>query len=145
EGSFLSMVLFFTSIITSSLLFVVVENGVESYFLDTSLRTWREAQSFCRGTFTDLVSVKTQDQLQDLIDFLQGSGAWIGLFRDEWIWSDQTKGMFRIWEPWNPDNYAGVSQDCGTLRLKYVGWDTLECDSSCHFNFLCRFYFSSEL
>lgn len=104
-------------------------NGLQSYFLNTQPLSWRGAQQFCRNTYTDLVTVKTLAQHQTLLTLAQGNSVWIGLFRDEWVWSDQTSGAFRMWDEWNPDNIGG-DQFCADIRLYYLQWDTAACSSS---------------
>uniref|UniRef100_A0A8C4GX81 C-type lectin domain-containing protein n=1 Tax=Dicentrarchus labrax TaxID=13489 RepID=A0A8C4GX81_DICLA len=55
------------------------------------LKTWAEAQSYCRETFTDLATVENQDDHDRLQSILQGDGeyAWIGLYDDltRWKWT----------------------------------------------------------
>ncbi len=54
--------------------------------------SWKQALSFCRGNFIDLYTIKTESENQLLRMMIQNdSCAWIGLFRDSWKWSDQTK------------------------------------------------------
>uniref|UniRef100_A0A8C6SWI3 C-type lectin domain-containing protein n=1 Tax=Neogobius melanostomus TaxID=47308 RepID=A0A8C6SWI3_9GOBI len=108
------------------------ENGAERYFLNPSNLTWRGAQSFCRGSYTDLVTVKTPDQIQGLVGTSEGSSVWIGLFRDEWTWSDQTPRAFRAWDQWNPSNQGG-SRNCVSLHMQYSQWNSVSCETTYHF------------
>ncbi|XP_058637853.1 hepatic lectin-like [Onychostoma macrolepis] len=56
------------------------------------MMSWKQAQSFCRENFTDLYTVKTESENQLLNMMIKNdSCAWIGLYRDSWKWSDQTK------------------------------------------------------
>ncbi|XP_068610968.1 snaclec coagulation factor IX-binding protein subunit A-like [Brachionichthys hirsutus] len=65
--------------------------------------TWREAQAYCRQNYIDLVSVMSDTENQALQQVLnesmpaKQSAVWIGLFTDDWEWSDGTRSSFRDW------------------------------------------------
>uniref|UniRef100_A0A673KJ31 C-type lectin domain-containing protein n=1 Tax=Sinocyclocheilus rhinocerous TaxID=307959 RepID=A0A673KJ31_9TELE len=76
----------------------------QRYVYINFLYTWRQAQRYCRQFHTDLVSVRNQDennQLMDLIPTLEF--AYIGLFKDDFAWSDGSMSSFRNWDLLQPD------------------------------------------
>ncbi|KAA0721510.1 C-type lectin domain family 10 member A MMGL [Triplophysa tibetana] len=113
-------------------------NSSKSYIIDTSNKTWREAQSFCRQYHTDLISVRNQTDNQLIHNIINDphTSVWIGLFRDSWEWSDNTDSAFRYWTSGEPNNYGGY-EDCTLVRMNDQGqWYDAACSDSntfvCH-------------
>ncbi|KAM4536225.1 macrophage mannose receptor 1-like [Odontesthes bonariensis] len=89
------------------------DHGEERYILFNQSLTWRDAQSFCRLHYKDLVTVTTRaehSQIYKLGQDHQQDKFWIGLFRDTWKWSDGSTGSFRNWYISEPNN--NTSQNC---------------------------------
>ncbi|XP_057193280.1 C-type mannose receptor 2-like isoform X2 [Triplophysa rosa] len=113
-------------------------NSSKAYIIDTSSKTWRDAQRFCRQHHTDLIKVRNQTDNQlihNIINDPQRS-VWIGLFRDSWEWSDHTDSTFRYWKSGQPDNYGGY-EDCTAVDMNNEGkWHDVSCSDSntfvCH-------------
>ncbi|KAK7177203.1 hypothetical protein R3I93_001247 [Phoxinus phoxinus] len=66
-------------------------NATEKMVVIKTLKPWLDAQKYCRENYTDLATVRSRDdnnQIVSLIKNLQ-SNPWIGLYRDSWKWSDQ--------------------------------------------------------
>ncbi|XP_066512702.1 C-type mannose receptor 2-like [Hoplias malabaricus] len=96
--------------------------------------TWMNAQTYCRKYYTDLATIHSEEENQEVLALL-GSGdyAWIGLIFDNWKWSDQQSSSFRNWgqgQPWSPTGNA----NCATMLMVWGGqWDDTQCDSQLPF------------
>ncbi|TNN65984.1 hypothetical protein EYF80_023740 [Liparis tanakae] len=67
------------------------DTGPNTYVLTPTVMKWADAQSYCREHHTDLASVRSMAENQMVLDqIFSGSGAWIGLFKGPWKWSDGT-------------------------------------------------------
>ncbi|KAL0189844.1 hypothetical protein M9458_016943, partial [Cirrhinus mrigala] len=98
---------------------------------------WKQAQSFCRENFIDLYTVKneSENQLLRMMAPSVDSCIWIGLFRDQWKWSDQTNTSSSLrWADKQPDNYFG-SEICAAVDE--YGWIADE-QCSNKFFFVCK-------
>lgn len=100
------------------------------------MMTWTVARDYCRTYYTDLVSVRSEEESQILQEVAAGQQVWTGLFRDPWIWSDQTYSSFRYWRP-SEYVYTNINtQACVALLKSESGkWGDLSC-SEVH-PFLC--------
>uniref|UniRef100_A0A8C9TG69 C-type lectin domain-containing protein n=1 Tax=Scleropages formosus TaxID=113540 RepID=A0A8C9TG69_SCLFO len=108
--------------------FTGAQGTTNPYILIETYLTWREAQRYCRENYTDLASVRTQVDQQQMKS-LVSSTVWIGLFRDPWQWSDQRNSSFRYWAPGKPDNYDG-NEKCTVASITQTlsgTWDDRQC------------------
>lgn len=63
------------------------------YHLIKEPKTWLNALSYCRESFTDLVSIRDEEQ-NEKVRKTKGTfpnNTWIGLKRDSWEWSDDAQ------------------------------------------------------
>ncbi|KAG9278350.1 macrophage mannose receptor 1-like, partial [Astyanax mexicanus] len=86
----------------------------QGYHLITENKTWYEAQSYCRKNYTDLVSIRDQEQNEAVKK--EGTKTsdpfWIGLLYDDWQWADGGRSLYRNW--WD-DHPKSSPADCVKL------------------------------
>ncbi|XP_059358620.1 macrophage mannose receptor 1-like [Carassius carassius] len=103
--------------------------GNSGYILVKSLKTWRDAQSYCRQHYTDLPTIRNiseKNQINQIL--LSGYYIWIGLFFDSWEWSDKWSRVFRHWAADQPFHASG-SGDCVAMARNNSGrWAQYSCD-----------------
>lgn len=95
----------------------------QQYVYISFLYTWREAQRHCREFYTDLVSVRNLDENQEIEQLIPRLHvAYIGLFRDPYVWSDSSESSIRNWDLFQPDLFGKC------VALLYDGfWKTELC------------------
>ncbi|KAM9852463.1 uncharacterized protein ACBR49_005531 [Aulostomus maculatus] len=105
-----------------------------SYILVADTSSWRDAQSHCRGLSSDLVSIHSAEENEEVRSVSVSRYVWIGLFRDAWRWSDGSNSSFRYWRRHQP-NYEG--QECVAAVFRSEGqWNDLKC--SIKLRFVCQ-------
>lgn len=92
------------------------------------MKTWTEAQSSCRETFSDLATIQNSDNITEAKQVAWTALVWIGLFNGTWRWSREqnqdisSSSWYTNWyldqpEGWNcmalNQNGYWYSQDCG--------------------------------
>uniref|UniRef100_A0A3B4D8W4 C-type lectin domain-containing protein n=1 Tax=Pygocentrus nattereri TaxID=42514 RepID=A0A3B4D8W4_PYGNA len=72
-----------------------------NYHLVSGNMSWYEAQSYCRKSYTDLVSIRDQNQNEavKVEGLTSNTSFWIGLLRDDWEWTDGGRSAYRNWDP----------------------------------------------
>ncbi|XP_048021429.1 C-type mannose receptor 2-like [Megalobrama amblycephala] len=112
------------------------ENVSTNYVYVNQLKTWTEAQSYCREHHTDLVSIRNENEIHKIQYLFKNEFHyfWIGLYRTR-SWSDQSNSSFSNWGIGQPDN-AGNSESCTTVSFSDSGsWTDENCDIA--FPFIC--------
>ncbi|KAL6491151.1 hypothetical protein MHYP_G00014960 [Metynnis hypsauchen] len=108
-SSALYLVLLFSALWTPSFC------GTRQFYVVNESKNWTDAQKHCRENFTDLATIESQEEMNALIAFLNGSGdlSWIGLRQDaqqstaSWIWSDGSNSSYTNWYTGEPDSPVG--------------------------------------
>ncbi|KAK1151748.1 macrophage mannose receptor 1-like, partial [Acipenser oxyrinchus oxyrinchus] len=96
------------------------------YILIEELKTWTEAQQYCKEHHTDLVSIKNTSENEDLVKKAQGKPFWIGLFNNPWKWSRQGDNYtFHNWNGGEPNNWGG-NEKCVEMS-KSGQWNDIPC------------------
>ncbi|KTG32272.1 hypothetical protein cypCar_00034019 [Cyprinus carpio] len=98
--------------------------SLESTFVfnDAEL-TWRNAQLYCRRKHVDLAYISDGFENSALVQLFppkySQSEAWIGLSKNLWLWSDQSKVSWTSvkWAEGQPDNTNG-NEKCGFVRSR---------------------------
>ncbi|MGH0178978.1 UNVERIFIED_CONTAM: hypothetical protein FKN15_000382 [Acipenser sinensis] len=106
----------------------------ERYILIEELKTWTEAQQYCREYHTDLVSIKNAFENEEIVKKAQGNSFWIGLFNEPWKWSHQGDNYtFHSWSYGQPNNRGG-DQNC--VVISNTGeWTDYDCNDQ--YSFFC--------
>ncbi|XP_052000744.1 C-type mannose receptor 2 [Xyrauchen texanus] len=102
------------------------------YILTEQNKSWREAQEYCRTFHTDLANARNDSENKDVRKTVNNE-AWIGLFKDPWLWSDQSNSSIRFW---NFSQLINISRDqaCGAVMVNETGrWNDVRCDVSLPF------------
>ncbi|KAJ0066384.1 hypothetical protein NL108_012420, partial [Boleophthalmus pectinirostris] len=98
--------------------------------------TWMEAREYCRTNYTDLASVRNAAEVQMIQSVAGGQQVWVGLFKDRWLWSDNSASSFRFFiAPKQP--YTSTDPMCGAMIKADLGrWRESFCDQK--LPFLCK-------
>uniref|UniRef100_A0A8C1B8Y2 Si:ch211-225k7.5 n=1 Tax=Cyprinus carpio carpio TaxID=630221 RepID=A0A8C1B8Y2_CYPCA len=107
------------------------------YHFINEMKTWTEAQRYCREKYTDLATADNMNDMNELKNYEER--VWIGLQktdRGEWQWSDQSKSSFRYWKSGEPNNVGG-NEDCTAVEKNTQGkWIDITCNK--HYHFVCH-------
>lgn len=93
--------------------------------------TWYQARGYCRSNYTDLVSVSTFYE-NDEISSLVLADAWIGLHRTPWAWSDSSTSNFSNWNDIRSSDILDMTS-CATVSTITGLWWEADCDEEHYF------------
>uniref|UniRef100_A0A3Q3K9G9 C-type lectin domain-containing protein n=1 Tax=Monopterus albus TaxID=43700 RepID=A0A3Q3K9G9_MONAL len=102
-----------------------------AFYTGRHMRPWQAAQSFCREYHTDLLTIKSEEENQNLA----GTKGWIGLYRQNsagpWKWSRGDEiATFTSWV----SNEQDSNKNC-VFKNKNKEWEAMNCNEK--HSFLC--------
>ncbi|KAK1155009.1 macrophage mannose receptor 1-like isoform X1, partial [Acipenser oxyrinchus oxyrinchus] len=101
------------------------------YILIDQSKTWYDAQQYCRKNYTDLVSIKNNDEDKKIKEKVNGTPVWIGLFNNPWKWSHKGEySSFHNWDKGEPNNLGNniCVEMYGAANQERGKWN----DAGCH-------------
>ncbi|KAK1139766.1 C-type mannose receptor 2-like, partial [Acipenser oxyrinchus oxyrinchus] len=77
-------------------------NQIRKHVFVETVKSWSEAQRYCREKHTDLATVRSQEEAEQLLTIAGASlrDSWIGLYRDDtqnWQWSNSDDVIYSNW------------------------------------------------
>lgn len=90
--------------------------------------SWSSAQTYCRTKYTDLTSIRYQQEYNRIMSAIDQTDWWVGLFRYGWVWSDKNNSTFRHWD--NNQPVGGLGR---CAQVQTTGFDDVPCASTLPF------------
>ncbi|XP_044198486.1 L-selectin-like [Thunnus albacares] len=100
---------------------------------------WTEAQTYCRETYTDLVTIENTEDMNQLINTVSSAGynsqVWIGLYRViDWKWSDGYRGSGAEYRDWGSNQPSLDTDKLGVVIVKsHPSWQIHSCTHAHYF------------
>ncbi|KAF7227587.1 C-type lectin lectoxin-Thr1-like [Nothobranchius furzeri] len=111
------------------------KQGVDQYSLSEKM-VWTAARDFCRQNQTDLASLRNDAEYQMVQGVTNGVTAYVGLFRDIWVWLDLSDSWFRFWRRSQPVNIQNALNCVAMLKKESGKWGDRNCTET--HPFLCK-------
>uniref|UniRef100_A0A673B882 C-type lectin domain-containing protein n=1 Tax=Sphaeramia orbicularis TaxID=375764 RepID=A0A673B882_9TELE len=81
------------------IMFQKINETQKTYMYIDTERSWFKARTYCRTHHTDLAMIENSTENTEVYFTKPTSAsAWIGLYREPWTWSDQTRISFTNWK-----------------------------------------------
>ncbi|XP_067436905.1 C-type mannose receptor 2-like [Thunnus thynnus] len=114
---------------------------LHQYHFVSERMNWTEAQTYCRETYTDLVTIENTEDMNQLINTVSSAGynsqVWIGLYRViDWKWSDGYRGSGAEYRDWR-SNQPNLRADefCAMTGDSRHSWYDYYCSRA--YDFVC--------
>uniref|UniRef100_A0A3B3TPI1 C-type lectin domain-containing protein n=1 Tax=Poecilia latipinna TaxID=48699 RepID=A0A3B3TPI1_9TELE len=97
-----------------------------TFFYISTLMNWTDAQSYCRLHYTDLASIRSLQENEQIRTMRPaGLTVWIGLYKDTWKWSNGNLFLFSYWASGQPQ---GGVENCTVADFSLSGhWEDWPC------------------
>lgn len=109
------------------------------YLVSNSIKTWHQAQAYCRSLKGELVKINSAEENEFVLALIRRRApalkqVWIGLNLDsnlnQYLWSDLSTPVYRNWAQNEPNGFA--SEPCSNMWVAgYAGitghWNDLPC------------------
>ncbi|KAI3369318.1 hypothetical protein L3Q82_007569 [Scortum barcoo] len=102
----------------------------------TATQTWAEAKEYCRKYYTDLSSINSMEEDEELSKYLgegRSASAWIGLYKDAddiWKWSGGENAEFFNWP-----KQRNSSEDNRCVVKDKRGWLETHCETVKYYSY----------
>uniref|UniRef100_H2ZTL4 C-type lectin domain-containing protein n=1 Tax=Latimeria chalumnae TaxID=7897 RepID=H2ZTL4_LATCH len=91
-------------------------SGDLRYHFIKEKKTWFEARDTCRENYTDLVSITSQQEQDNIKNLVGGDYVWIGLYQNPWQWSNGDEASFQNWDEVEPNDKS--DEACVVMYLR---------------------------
>ncbi|XP_017259836.2 macrophage mannose receptor 1 isoform X2 [Kryptolebias marmoratus] len=99
------------------------------------MKTWNEAQSYCREEFSDLATIQNSDNITEAKQVAGIPKVWIGLFNGSWKWSQEENQDISS-SIWYQNWYLNEPQEDNCVMFRNDGfWFTKDCGNQ--YKFVC--------